>query len=801
MIKNYLKIAIRNLLRHRAYSFINIFGLTIGLTSSSLLILYLQNELSYDTFHEKSDRIARVVDIERNPEEEKHYGRTSALMGPQLVEEFSEVINQTSLKQPFGHIDIYWKGERFHERNWAVVDSSFFKVFDFDFIEGDRATALHQNNSIVLTETTARKYFGDEAALGKMIEFLRLEPMKVTGIIEDVPLNSQLQFDFLITYNSSFSEISWWDRVYNSWERRTTLTYVELVNEYNMSSIKEKVPGFIKKYRDADDQSDSFYLQPLKEVYLNSAGIDFDPIDQHGNWFTIYLFSAIAAFILMIAGINYINLATSRSMERALEIGIRKVVGAAKSQLVYQFLSEAVLISLMAFLFSVGLLDVLLPGFNDLAGVTLTLETFSFSVIIGLLGLALFIGLVSGSYPALYLAHLRPSESLKAGSGAGIKGAVLRKILVIVQFTLSITMIVATLVVSMQMDFIKNKDLGFDKERILVIDINDGNVRRDFETMKIEFSKIPGVKSVACSSRVPGEWKGITELFIRPRSSESMDSLQSFFMCLDSDMLDTYSLELLAGRNFSGILSEDSTALILNETAAAQFGGIDAIGREFFLDNETQPFKIIGIVKDFNFQSLHAEVAPLTFGFWHNPINVIDYFSLKIEPRTDLPQMVESAKKVHESFDNFTSMEYHFLDDQLDLFYKTEERTGKVFLAGAVLTILIACLGLFGLASFMVRKRVKEVSIRKVLGASVGQLFLLLSRTFIVQVIISTLIAIPVSWWTMDAWLSNFTFKVSIQVGVFIVAGLLALVVALITTSYQSVKATLVNPADTLRNE
>ncbi len=801
MIKNYLKIAFRNLLRYKVYSFINVFGLTLGLTSSSLLFIYLKNQLTYDSFHTKSKRIARVVEIDERGDAIRNYARTPALTGPLLVEEYTDVVNQTRLYQPFGHLDIHWEGERVSERKWAIVDSTFFELFDFEFVAGDRSTALLEPNSIVLTESIARKYFGDRPALGEIMEFQRMQPMKVTGIMKDMPANSHLQLEIVLSRNSRISRLSWMERIMNSWNSFFTFTYVELASASSLENVNEQIPSFAAKHRGENVRSGNFYLQPLEDIHLNSSNIEFDITEEKGSWFSIYIFSAIALFILIIACINYINLATSRSMERSREIGIRKVSGAVRGQLVYQFLSEAVLVSLLAFIFSILLVDLLLPEFNELAGVRLTLATFSLSTIAAFFGLAVVVGLISGSYPALYLSGLKPSESLKGESNIGGAGVLLRKSLVVTQFTLSIIMIVATTIVARQMAFVKGKDLGFDKDRMLIIDINDSNVRNSFETMKNEFGNIPGVLGVASSSRVPGEWKNIREAIVKPRSAAGMDSLQTYFMCFDEHMLDTYSLELAEGRNFLGNLAEDSLSILVNEKAVEKLGGSDILGQNLYLPGYEHPMKVVGILRDFNFQSLHAEIAPLVVGYWSNPMTVIDYFSLKVEAGTDLTEVIAGATKVHESFDEGTSMEFHFLDDQLGLFYQSEERMGRIFLIGAAITILIACMGLFGLASFMVRKRLKEVSIRKVLGASPAQLFVLLSRSFFMHVLLSTLLAIPISWWVMSRWLDNFSFKVSIGAWVFVLAGLIALLVALFTTSYQSIRATFLNPAETLKNE
>ncbi|MGD1961906.1 MAG: ABC transporter permease [Fulvivirga sp.] len=797
MIENYIKIAYRNLIRYKAYTAINIIGLTLGLTCSSLLFLFLQNELSYDTLHSKGNRIARVVQVDHSGEETRYYGRTSYLAGPAMANYFGDVVNQVRLVQPFGHIDIHWNGERIQEREWALVDSTFFEVFDFNFIAGNRDRALLEPNSIILSESTARKFFGDREALNEMMEFNGFS-VKVTGVIADMPVNSHIKLNMILSKSPAFEGLPWWDRVVNSWERSFSYTYLELASESGISNVNGQSKKFIDAHHGENSADTDFILQPLTAAYLNSENIEFDLFEDKGSWFTIYLFSAIALFILVIACINYINLATARSMERAKEIGIRKVSGAIRGQLVYQFLSESMLVSIIAFVLSVGLIDLILPYFNILAGVALTIEIITLPYLVSILLLAILVGLLSGLYPAFYLSRLAPSESLKGEKATGDGSARLRKGLVILQFTLSIIMIITTLTVSRQLKYIQQADLGFDKDQMLVIDINNQNVRESFETMKNEFAKISGVKSVASSSRVPGEWKNIRETIIKP--AEGGDSIQSYFMCFDEDMVETYSLELIQGSDFLGQLAEDSTAVLLNETAARKLGGVE-VGQNLTIASAPYPLKVIGILKDFNFQSLHSEVAPLMIGYWYNTITVIDYFSLNIESNTDLGQVIQSATKVHEDFDDSTPMEFHFLNDQLNEFYRSERQAGDIFTLSAGITILIACLGLFGLASFVVRKRSKEVSIRKVLGASSLQLFLLLSKTFAFQVLLSSLVAAPIAWWVMEGWLNNFSYRVGLPIWVFLLGGLAALFVALITTSYQSLKTAFSNPADTLKNE
>ncbi|MEQ8925480.1 MAG: ABC transporter permease [Fulvivirga sp.] len=796
MLKNYFKIALRNLQRGKAYAFINIVGLTVGLTGACLLSMHIKNELTFDKFHSKSDRIARIVEEQTTLDNVRLIGRTSYLTGPELLNEFDRIQEQTRILQPLGHLDIVWNGERISEREWILVDSTFFNVFDFHLLEGDKQTAFDKPNSVVLSQSTAQKYYGNESPVGKIIEFSGMEPMLVTGVLEDVPATSHLQFDVMITMNSAIQNFPWWERLTTSTQSFVASTYLVFDKPESIQDVAGRLGQWTSENRDEEyNETRKLILQPLEEAYLSTDNVEFAFCTVSGSQENLYLFGAIAIFLIVIACINYINLATSKSMERAKEIGIRKVSGAYRNQLIAQFLTESVAISMISFFLSLLCIDLLLPKFSELTESTIS-TAFTLHNLLLLGGLTLFIGLFSGIYPAIHLSRIQPAVSLKS-SNIQSGGAGLRKALVITQFTLSIFMIVATVVVSNQMQFLKSKDLGFDEERMLVIDINNGNVRNSFEAMKNEFSKINGVTQVASSSRVPGEWKNIREVMVKNTQN---DSSNCFFMGFDEAMMATYDLNLMEGRNFQGNLAEDSSTVILNQNAAKILGEL-SVGDEVRLPDAEYPIKVIGIVEDFNFQSLHNEIGPLVIGYWSNTVTVIDYFSLKISAGASLQNVVAGAKKVHEQFDDTTPMEFHFLDEQIDQFYRTEQKAESIFRIGAGLTLVIACMGLFGLASFVVQKRTKEIGIRKILGASEFNLMVLLSKTFTAQVIISLFIAIPLSYYVMDQWLNNFAYRKEINVSYFLIAGLLAVSIALLTVSYRVVRAALLNPVDTLRNE
>ncbi len=786
------------MLRHKLYTSINIIGLTIGITSACLIFMFVNNELSYDSFHQKGDRIYRVVTSDNSVEPVRHYGQTLQAVGPTLVKDYPEVISQTKIRRPWGHIDINWKGQRISERNWLMSDPTFFELFDFEFLEGSPEAALNAPNQAVITKELAEKYFGKQKALGRVLDFNALEPVKISGVVNPSLDRSHIQFDILLSRNTFFKE---WDTYNQSWENYGAYTYILLDEQNKIEHVESEIPAFIDRYLADNPRKIGLQLQPLREIYLNSENIEAGISGVKGDYYYIYVFLAIGIFILLIACINYINLATAKSMQRAKEIGLRKVSGAGRSQLIIQFLAESMIITFIAFVLSVGLTDLLMPLFNELSGKSLVFsDELSGRNLWWLFSIALVIGLVSGSFPAFYLSKLKPADTLKGEIKTSVGNLKLRQLLVIVQFTLSVVMIVSTVVVSHQMDFIRNKKMGFDFDKMLVVDINNGNVRRSSHAMKSEILKVPGVKAVAISSRVPGEWKNIQEVFVKGGNLTPDDSIQSYLMGFDEDMLATYDMELLAGRNFSGNEGADSTNVLLNEMAVKLMGWENPIGQEFQIGGRPYGFKVIGIVKDFHFQSLHQKISPLIMAYRANPFNYIDYFSIKINAQ-NMPETIAGIKKIHEKFDESTPMEYHFLENQLANFYKNDLRAERLFTIGAGLTIFIACLGLFGLASYVIQRRTKEIGLRKVLGASVTNLLLLLIKGFASQVMIAFMIATPIAYLLMEKWLGFFTYKIGLGAGNFLLAGVITLIIAILTISYRAFKTSNINPAETLRTE
>ncbi len=801
MLRNYFKTAFRSLIRNKAFTLINILGLVIGISFSTMLYTYVRHELSYDSFHKKSDHTYRVLTINKSiPDDTRTYGSTMPPLGPELVTTFPEVDEFVSLHRFTGQVIIEVGETKYSERNWFTTDANFFNVFNFDFIAGNRATALSQPRSVILPEKIAKKYFGNENALGKTINFLDLGLITVTGIIKDLPTNSHLQFDLLF---SDLQPGDFWDSYITNWKRIGAFTYIVLQDGASISEVDSKMNDFMKKHRGSDAEFISTTFQPIEDIYLHSSDIQFGLEYEHGQLSYVYIFSSMALFLLLIAAINYINLTTSKASTRTKEIGIRKVAGAFKAQLIVQFLTEAFLITLISMVLALAMMDLTFPYFNSITGKNfdLTLTTLM-QFLPSLLIITLIIGVIAGSYPAFYLAKLKPIATLK--SQTHTRGSFdLRTVLVVFQFTITIVLIISTLVIGTQLNFIQTKDIGFEKDHLMIIDINSRKVRSQFQAMKNEFSKLAGVQHVAVSSRVPGEWKNIQEVFVKNANEANAqgDSLQTYFMGFDEDMLDTYKIELATGKYFSGNDEADSMNVVINASAVAAMNLKNPIGTIVRIGTRGGEWnaQVIGVLNDFNFQSLHQKVAPIIIGYHNNPIQSIDYFTLKVSG--DINPLIEGAAKVCEQFDPETPIEYHFLTEQLDTFYVSEKKAGMIFRMGGVLSIVVGCLGLLGLANYHVERRTKELGIRKVLGAGSMNLFFMVSFSFTKQVVIAFVLACPIAWYVMRQWLNAFEYRIGLNAGIFILAGIIVLFLALATVTYQSLKAARFNPVDALKNE
>lgn len=805
MYKNYLKIAWRNLIKKKAYSFINIFGLGLGVGCCFLIFMYVQDELSYDNYHEKGDHIYRVLhgwegDPKAKAPIDSYWVWGNAPVGPALQNDFPEI---EKVVQFSGRADILLSVEDklYQEDGILFMDSTVFDVFSWELVAGDPKTALIAPYSIVLTETTARKYFGDEEALGKTLKGSdapgRANPgdYTVTGIMKELPFNSHFRFNALLslsTFKKSRPEI------FDAWGYVDTYTYFLVNDQFNEANFMAKVPAFLERHKDYPDSKYTIAIEPLKDAYLRTVA-QRQP-GQTGSLANIYVFSVIGLFILVIAIINFMNLSTARSLERCKEVGIRKSIGADRSSLVFQFLGESLLITFLSVIVAAGIVVVALPSMVDFTGKELTIENFiNWRAAPYILAGVLLIGLVAGSYPALVLSRFSPVAVLKGITTSNRGGVSLRRVLVIFQFSLSIALIAGTIIVYTQVNHLLDKDLGFDKERMLILDYNyDEEVNNKSEAIKIEMEANPTVLSAAFSRSVPGSHFPNATTTIQTADGEMKNLTQPIFQ-VGLDFVNHFGIELVAGRSYSREFPSDSTkALIINEAAARQYGyqnPADIIGKKF--DQWGRTGEVIGVVKDFNYISLHQTIQPLTLPF---EAYASRYLSLKIKSE-NLPQTISELEKIWTRLAPHRPFMYSFLDDDFNRQYRSDFIFRKLFTTFSCLAILIACLGLLGLATYTAEQRTKEIGIRKVLGADVQTIVLLLSNDFIKLVVVAIIIATPVSWYAMNIWLDGFAYKMEIQAWMFVLAGVIALSIAVVTISYQSIKSALVNPVNSLRSE
>lgn len=808
MFSNYIILAIRTIRRQKAYAAINILGLAVGLACCIFILFYVNDELNFDAFHKSSDHIVRIGETESRPGREVQYvGFTAGAVGPLLVEELPEVISSVRLagRQVMGRRTLERGETRFYEEEFFFTDPTFSEVFDFEWEQGDPETALKEPFSVVLTERAAEQYFGSQNPMGETLTMEQWGELTVTGVMANPPRNSHLDFKFLISLSTIDSNVRWkaW---YESWRSSGLSTYLLLREDVVLADLEEKVDQVITQFQSPEfAEWRQVSLQPLRDIHFGSAHIDVEENWREGNTAYLYIFSIISLFILLIACFNYINLATAQAMKRAREVGVRKALGARREQLFSQFLGESTVLTLVSMGLALVLVYVGLPFFNTIAGKDIVFSVLSrWEIILALGGLLIFVGIAAGSYPAFFLGKFVPVRVLKGEATKSVSALRVRQGLVVTQFTLSICLLIATFVIGNQLEYVQNRNLGFNKEAILAVDINSGDARSSFETMKREFASHASVNSVSVSSQVPGDWKTIPQVDVN-NNAESADALQRmYFIGADEDFLSTYEIELASGQNFSGSFGLDSTSAIINETAA-QALGIQSAGDHFIEipqadDEPTYRVQVIGIVKDFHFQSLHEEIAPLIVGYRSNPIDVIDYYSIRVQ-MSGIEETLAHLRGVGEAFDPTHPFEYNFLDERLNDFYVTEHRVSRLFNLAASFSIFIACLGLLGLASFMAGQRTKEIGVRKALGASVFDMVVLLSKDFVRLVCVALLVASPLAYFAMTRWLEDFAYAVSVDLWLFPLAGFLTVLVALLTVSYQSIKAATANPIDALHYE
>jgi len=809
MLKNHIKTAWRHIRRNKIFSFINVVGLTIGLTSFLLIGLYIFDEVTFDRFHQNADKIYRLVEHRITPEgKETKLAGAGYQVSAAAQASLPEVENTVRLVA-LGRINVSppTSNNIFYEDFW-ISSPGFLQIFDFEMLLGNRQTALNAPHMVVITEETALKLFGTTNALGKSVKVDSDQtPFLVTGVLKNFPVNSQFSFNLLFSeatiVNESFSK---------DWDSNDFYTYLLLDGKANPAAVNSKLNQLVAANRSPENKDQrNLTLQPLKEVHFNSEGIE-GTLGKTGSLTYIYVFSVIALFVLLLACINYMNLTTALFSKRAKEIGVRKMIGASRKTLAGQFLAEAFLTTFISLLFALLLVKLLLPYFNAFTEKQLRLGlTTDYRIWLGMAFIMLLVGGLSGIYPALFQSRLNPLVLFKSKIPVGKESISLRQFLVVLQFSVSIVMIVATLVVYRQINYVITKDMGFTKSQLLVVDINSGKVRQGAETIKNEFAKISQIKGVTVSSRVPGEWKNLPKVKVNSSDAPVASNHEMFYLGVDDHFLPTYEIEILKGRNFQAGSPADSSAVLLNQTAARELGitepseqiiQIPAINFGGTYSPLDKPFRVrvIGIVKDFNFQSLREPLAPMVLAYKKNPIHNIDYFTARVNP-ANLSETIKQMGAVLHGLDQDHLLEYHFLDSQWNLFYREDKIRETIFLMGAALAIIIGCLGLFGLATFAAEQRTKEIGIRKVLGASIQSVVIMLSKDFLKLVFIAAFIAFPVAWYAMHQWLQDFAYRINLGWGIFALAGSLGVLIALFTVSFQAIRAAVANPVKALRSE
>lgn len=806
MLKNYIKTALRNISRNKGFTTINISGLAIGMACCILVLLYTNDEFSFDRYPQQSDQIYRLVmGVTSQERGEIQTARTPPPWAPALANDYPEVEDYVRFKTPLVSwlISYEEKDKRFHEKGFYFADPSVFEFFNFALIKGYPKTALSEPNTVVLTESAAKKYFGDEDPINKILRADNTYDFNVVGIIKDVPKHSHITFDIL----ASFKTLSTF-AIYGGIEYETfrfmglapdNYTYLRLKKGTSSDQFLYKFPQFFEKYISTQMEQLGLkikpQLQPLKNIHLHS-NIEAE-LQANSDINYIYIFSAIALFVLIIACINFMNLSTALSSKRASEVGLRKVVGAYRSQLIIQFLVETIFLTFIALFLAFILVQLLLPLFNYFSGKELSLAFNNPWNILGIIGIVVFVGILSGSYPAFMLSSFQPATVLKGGVKAGSLNAVLRKVLVLIQFSISIIFIIGTGIVYSQLKFIQNRELGFNKEQVVVLPFGDPRARQIYLSYENLITQNPNVVAASGVSSLPGGL--INNAAIRTEGMAPDQTVLVEFLFGDHDFLDVMGIELAAGRNFSLDFPTDTlAAFILNETAINQFGWQDSPLEKRIQLGGWQG-RVIGVVKDFHVKSLYQRIEPLMIHIAPNP-DAYHYFAVKIKAENfqETLNFLEVKWKQVYPHDPFV---YSFLDEDFDSQYRTEQLRGNIFISFSILAIFIACLGLFGLAAFTAEQRTKEIGIRKVLGASESGIVFRLSKEFTIWVLLANFIAWPVAFLAMDKWLQNFAYRTGIPMWIFFVAAVIALLIALITVSYQAIKAASSNPVEALRYE
>jgi len=783
MFKNYLKIALRNLMRNKVFSVINIIGMAIGLTCGILLSLWIFDEIIYDKFHENGENIYRILENQSYSSQNMQVAVTPGPLAESIKNDFPEIVYATRYSQGLTQV-FKVKEKKITVTNGAFADEDFFKMFSFPIIKGSQ-TPLSEINSIVLTEDTATKIFGDTEAIGQHVSIYGLD-LQVTAIVKNVPRNSHISFNHLIPFQIMA------DRNPNldNWGSNSIHTYIQLAKNTSFEQMSEKIKMYLKEK--AEELSSELYLQPLTDTYLHSVGLVAD-YGGMGDFRYIVLFSIIALFIIVISSVNFISLSTARYTKRAKEVGLRKVVGSQRSQLIWQFLGESMLLLLIALGAALVLVELCLPAFNNIAAKELSLMyLLNPAMLFGLIVFVVFIGFLTGIYPAFLLSSFKPVTALKGSQISGSKGSLFRKIMVVTQWSLSIILILSTLMISKQLQFMKNKKLGFEKEQIVYTNIRGFN---EIDALKRELLKYSGVESVSSTSALPHNIMNSTSGSVWEGKNDE-DTFLVHYNIVDYDFIETFKIEMAEGRSFSQELSDDTNfGFILNQEAIKQMGIEDPIGKQYSIWG--MEGQIVGVMKDFHFKPLHNPIEPMLFLLLKDYLEILVVRIDTADPVNTISYLEETMAK----FDPERKHEFRFFDERYNVMYNSEQQMGTILRLFTGLAIFIACLGLFGLSTFMTQQRTKEIGIRKVMGADVPNIVVILSKEFTKWVVIANLIACPVAYFIINKLLQNFAYRIDMSYKVFGITVISSILIAIVTVSFQTIKAANSNPVKALKYE
>jgi len=793
MLKNYLSLAFKNFRKQKMFSLINILGLTVGITCCMLIFLFIMNEFSYDKFHKNGKNIYRVYRVGNTNGEHRAIPWVSPPYAKALLTDYPDAVQQTLRVMPDNDLVTY-KNVSFNEKKIYLVDSNFFTFFSFRLLKGNPATVLNDPLSIVMTASAARKYFGNEDPIGKVVDFNKKMQLKVTGIAEDVPVNSHLDFDMVVP-TSNWRNEPW----FNQWPNNGLFVYLQLNPAVHPDQLQKQFPAFMDKYLGKFYRENGFkmdlIMKPLNGIYFEGEN-PFDDV-KHGSKKMVYIFMSIAVLILVIACINFMNLATARATDRSKEVGLRKVLGAVRRQLTLQFIFESFLFATIASVLALLLLQAIMPAYSGFLGYKLPSYWNNPWSYIFIAGVIVTVGILAGSYPALLLSSFSPIESLKGKLNVGKQGAFFRKALVVFQFGISVLLIISVTVVMKQMHYVRNTDLGFNKQQTMIVRLDNGTIWNKKIEFKHQLEADPAIASVSVMTGEPGGFHDTYGFEAEAKPGEKLNLNTEF---ADFEYAKTLGLKVIAGRDFSPQYPTDSTQSVIINHAAANLLGYtpqQAIGKWIKSTADSNRRTIVGVVEDYHYASLKQTIGPLVISTKKDDRRLA---LIKLNT-SQLKQATERIKKIYNNNAPDFPFEYSFLDERFDQLYKAEIKQESLLSVFSVIAICIACLGLFGLASYTALKRTKEIGVRKVLGSSVENIVLLLSKDLLKPVLLGTIIAVPVGYYAMQKWLEGFAYRVSVHWWLFAMAAMIAVLIALITVSVQAIKAALANPVKSLRTE